>query len=60
VQKRGHLIDDEANPIDHSDGGVRGYLDFLIASWDPYRAFKQRGIEHVKRVAFVIVNAETK
>ena len=40
--------------------GVRGYLDFLIASGDPSSAFKQRGIEHVKRVAFVIVNAETK
>lgn len=40
--------------------GVRGYLDFLIASGDPSRAFKQRGIEHVKRVAFIIVNAETK
>ncbi|HSE59662.1 MAG TPA: patatin-like phospholipase family protein [Nitrospiraceae bacterium] len=40
--------------------GVRGYLDYLIASGDPSRAFRQRGIEHVKRVAFIIVNAETK
>ena len=37
-----------------------GYLDFLIASGNPARAFKQRGIEHVKRVTFIIVNAETK
>jgi NTE family protein len=60
ARKRGHLIDDDANPIGHCDGGVRGYLDFLIASGDPSSAFKHRGIEHVKRVAFVIVNAETK
>lgn len=57
----------EAKPYIHLvDGGisdnlgVRGYLDFLIASGDPSRAFKQRGIAHVKRVAFIIVNAETK
>jgi NTE family protein len=40
--------------------GVRGYLDYLGTSQDLHKTLSQRGLDKVKRVAFIVVNAETK
>jgi NTE family protein len=51
-----HLVDGVVS----DNLGMRGYLDNLIASGDVSRTLKERGLDHVRRVAFIIVNAETK
>ncbi len=40
--------------------GLRAYLDLLMAHSDVRSALKARGLEKVRRIAFVIVNAEAK
>lgn len=51
-----HLVDGVVS----DNLGMRGYLDMLIASGDISTTLKSRGLDHVRRVAFIIVNAETK
>ena len=40
--------------------GVRGYLDVLGTGQHLRNTLTQRGLEKVKRIAFIVVNAETK
>ncbi|HEX8749647.1 MAG TPA: patatin-like phospholipase family protein [Nitrospira sp.] len=40
--------------------GLRAYLDLFMTYQDLPTALKDRGLEHVKRLAFIIVNAEGK
>lgn len=40
--------------------GLRAYLDTLMIYPDVPTALKDRGLEHVKRIAIIIVNAEAK
>ncbi len=40
--------------------GLRAYLDLFMAYQDIPTALKDRGLEHVRRIAFIIVNAEAK
>lgn len=40
--------------------GLRAYLDLFMTYPDVPTALKDRGLEHVKRIAFIIVNAEAK
>lgn len=40
--------------------GLRAYLDLFMTYPDVPSALKDRGLEHVKRIAFIIVNAEAK
>lgn len=40
--------------------GLRAYLDMLMTYPDVPTALKDRGLEHVKRIAIIIVNAEAK
>ena len=51
-----HLVDG----VFSDNLGVRGYLDLFMANDDVAALLKTRGLEHVRRVAFLIVNAETK
>jgi len=51
-----HLVDG----VFSDNLGVRGFLDLLMAHDDVATVLKSRGLEHVRRVAFIIVNAETK
>jgi len=51
-----HLVDGVVS----DNLGIRAYLDYLMASADVSTALKERGLDRVKRVAFIIVNAETK
>ncbi|HSA61400.1 MAG TPA: patatin-like phospholipase family protein [Nitrospiraceae bacterium] len=51
-----HLVDGVVS----DNLGVRGYLDLFMAHDDVATVLKSRGLEHVRRVAFIIVNAETK
>jgi NTE family protein len=51
-----HLVDG----VFSDNLGVRGYLDLFMAHDDVATVLKSRGLEHVRRVAFIIVNAETK
>jgi hypothetical protein len=58
--KRGHSIDDETNPIDHSDSGVRGLfglLDRERGSCPRLQATRDRTREAGR---LIIVNVETK
>ncbi len=40
--------------------GLRAYLDLFMTYPDVPTALKDRGLEHVKRIAFIIVNAEAR
>jgi NTE family protein len=51
-----HLVDG----VFSDNLGIRGYLDLFMAHDDVAMVLKSRGLEHVRRVAFIIVNAETK
>ena len=51
-----HLVDG----VFSDNLGVRAYLDLLMAHDDVATVLKSRGLEHVRRVAFIIVNAETR
>jgi len=51
-----HLVDG----VFSDNLGVRGYMDLFMANDDVAALLKTRGLEHVRRVAFIIVNAETK
>jgi NTE family protein len=51
-----HLVDGVVS----DNLGLRGILDFLVATGDASAALRARGLDKVKRVAFIIVNAETK
>jgi NTE family protein len=51
-----HLVDGVVS----DNLGLRSYLEFFTVYDDIVQALKTRGLEHVRRVAFIIVNAETK
>lgn len=51
-----HLVDGVVS----DNLGLRSYLDLFTVYDDMVLAMKTRGLEHVRRVAFIIVNAETK
>ena len=51
-----HLVDG----VISDNLGVRAYLDLFAVHDDVATVLKSRGLEHVRRVAFIIVNAETK
>lgn len=40
--------------------GVRGYLDYFASVEDIEASLRQDGLERVSRIAFIVVNAETK
>lgn len=50
-----HLVDG----VFSDNLGLRAYLDLLMAHDNVATALKSRGLEHVRRVAIIIVNAET-
>jgi NTE family protein len=51
-----HLVDGVVS----DNLGLRSYLEFFTVYDDIVTALKTRGLENVRRVAFIIVNAETK
>jgi len=51
-----HLVDG----VFSDNLGVRAYLDLFGAHDDVATVLKSRGLEHVRRVAFIIINAETR
>jgi len=51
-----HLVDGVVS----DNLGIRSYLDLFTVFDDNVEAMKSRGLEHVRRVVFIIVNAETK